>query len=345
MLVRTMGCQLSSVNTPLCYEIHVAHAVFATPANASEAVNKLHAHVFKGSLLSATLKKRLDGLAKAAAVKKAKAPTKQKAGPAPNHASRLIVRNLPFDITEQDLRAIFLPYGPIYSVHIPLASDVKHEDDVKSENGDSEPARPRSKGFAFVWFLSRKDAEKAMQACNGMTVEAGMAEALVSDKQKKKKQRREEKKRKAKEGEDAEQEDEEQEDAGRRTIAVDWALSKDKWEAEKAKLEAQAEEDADVEMSDAEDEASVSSKDGDSEDDEGGDSDSKDEQLGVHEDDSEDGRSDADSSDSHPDDEDEEGDEEQQSPVKPTLPPPEVGTTVFVRNVPFEATEDELRTL
>ena len=328
-------------------------------------MNKLHAHVFKGSLLSATLKRRLDGLAKAANAnaKKAKASAKapsqpQKPGPrpaAPNRASRLIVRNLPFDITEQDLRAIFLPYGPIHSVHIPLAAvDVKsedaqneEEDDDDDDDGDEESAKkspvkarpPRTKGFAFVWFLSRPDAEKAMEGCNGMAVEAGMAETMFSDKQKKKKQRREEKKRKAKEGEDAEQEDEEQEDAGgRRTIAVDWALSKDKWEAEKAKLEAEAESGDDSEESSEGDESDTE------EDEEDGESGSEDEQLGVHEGDSDDGEG-SDESDSQPEDDDEDEDEDEEKPVKPTLPAPEVGTTVFVRNVPFEATDDELRTL
>ncbi|KAI0717413.1 hypothetical protein C8T65DRAFT_572000 [Cerioporus squamosus] len=318
----------------------VAHAVFETPAAASEAVNKLHAHVFKGSLLSATLKKRLDGLAKAAAAKKTKAPAKQKAGATPNRASRLIVRNLPWDITEQDLRAIFLPYGPIYSIHIPAASEVKPEDDAaKSEEGEAKPTRLRAKGFAFVWFLSRKDAEKAMESCNGMTVEAGMAEALVSDKQKKKKQRREEKKKKAQEGETAgdDEEDEERERHDRkRTIAVDWALSKDKWEAEKAKLEAQ--DDGDVKMGEgSEDEDEHEDESGSEDSDESG-SEDEDEQLGVHEHGSD--ESDAEESDDDFDEEDEE-----QEPAKPTLPPPEVGTTIFVRNVPFEATEDELRTL
>ena len=42
-----------------------AYALFTTPAVAREAVGKLHAHVFKGALLSVTLKKRLEGLAKA----------------------------------------------------------------------------------------------------------------------------------------------------------------------------------------------------------------------------------------------------------------------------------------
>lgn len=64
-----------------------AHALFTAPAAAADAVNKLHAHVFKGSLLSATLKKRLDGLAKAPKTAKAANPK----GPAPNRASRLIL--------------------------------------------------------------------------------------------------------------------------------------------------------------------------------------------------------------------------------------------------------------
>ncbi|KAI0360710.1 RNA-binding domain-containing protein [Trametes cingulata] len=326
-----------------------AHAVFETPAAANEAVSKLHAHVFKGSLLSATLKKRLDGLAKAAKKPKPSANASQsKPAPAPNRNSRLIVRNLPFDITEQDLRAIFLPYGPIYSVHIPLAEqkqeDVKQEE-VKQEEGTSKP-RPRIKGFAFVWFLSRKDAEKALENCNGMTVEAGVAEALISDKQKKKKQRREEKKRKAlasgeaEEGEGSEDEDE-REDRRRRVISVDWALSKDKWEAEKAKKETHQDEDEDVEMG-SESEGSEESDNSDESDEESAESGSEDEQLGVH-----DGESDESDSDESHDGSSDEGseDEEEQKPAKPTLPPPEVGTTLFIRNVPFEATEDELRTL
>ena len=43
-------------------------------------------------------------------------------------------------------------------------------------------------------------------------------------------------------------------------------------------------------------------------------------------------------------DEDEE-DEDVEEPVKLTLPLPETGATLFIRNIPFHATEDELRTL
>jgi hypothetical protein len=37
--------------------------------------------------------------------------------------------------------------------------------------------------------------------------------------------------------------------------------------------------------------------------------------------------------------------EDDEPPVRPQLPPPENGTTLFIRNIPFSATEDELRTL
>ncbi|KZT70629.1 RNA-binding domain-containing protein [Daedalea quercina L-15889] len=307
-------------------ESSTAHALFATPATASEAVNKLHAHVFKGSLLSATLKKRLDGLAKAPKAKKATTPTSTAKGGAPSRASRLIVRNLPFDITEQDLRAVFLPYGPIYSVDIPLKDD---EDEGKT----------RAKGFAFIWMLSRKDAERAMEGANGSKVQAGMAARIVTDKQKKKKQRREEKAEKSRkgQGEQMEAQDEGLETGGKdRVIAVDWALSKDKWHAEKAKLEQEG-ADADVQMRDEGEEDSEDGSDSDG-------SQSDDEQIGVLEEDG----SDEDSVSGNNDDdltgseEDTDGDDDR---TKPALPPPESGTTLFVRNVPFEATEDELRTL
>ena len=68
-----------------------AYALFATPPDASNAVEKLHAHVFKGAILSVTLKKRIEALAKASA----KATN---GSAAPNRASRLIVRNVPWSV-------------------------------------------------------------------------------------------------------------------------------------------------------------------------------------------------------------------------------------------------------
>ncbi|EMD36535.1 hypothetical protein CERSUDRAFT_106374 [Gelatoporia subvermispora B] len=318
----------------------IAHVLFSTPASANDAVSKLHAHVFKGSLLSATLKKRLDGLAKAPKKLKQATTTQNGLGPAPSRSSRLIVRNMPFNITEQDLRAIFLPYGPIYSVDIPEKKDTPADGDEEDDAENKQVKRPRRRGFAFVWMLSKKDAEKALEGCNGMTVQAGMAEQIVSDKQKRKKQRREEKKlsqlSKAKvegEGEESAEESEEERTDAQRVIAVDWALSKDKWEKEKAKIEEEKAEQEDVEMADVK-----------GEDEESGEGErSDDEHIGVHNSDEHED-SDSDTSDGGASD-DEDGDEEDRKPVKPTLPPPETGTTLFVRNVPFEATDDDLRTL
>ncbi|KIJ16203.1 hypothetical protein PAXINDRAFT_176279 [Paxillus involutus ATCC 200175] len=311
-----------------------AHVLFTTSSLAQEAVGKLHAHVFKSSLLSVTLKKRLDNLAKAPAKKATSAAL-------PSRASRLIVRNLPFDITEQDLRAIFLPYGPIHSIHIPLTN----VDDVKTDaDADTKPSSlkmTRSKGFAFVWMLSKKDAEAALEKCNGMKVTVGMANDIVSDKQKRKKQKREEKKRSqtvtAEEGEEGEAvELPEQSGSGskERVIAVDWALSKEKWEEEKAKLgEASEDPEEDVEMGEPE----GSENDGTE-----GSADSEDEQLGLHDgSNDEDGDSEADDDD----DDEVERDSDDESLKKPQLPHTDTGTTLFIRNIPYTATEDELRTL
>lgn len=82
------------------FSLFLAQAIFVTPASAAHAVEKLHAHIFKGALLSVTLKKRIEGLAKP----KTKTPGQPNAqndsegAPTPNRASRLIVRNVPWDV-------------------------------------------------------------------------------------------------------------------------------------------------------------------------------------------------------------------------------------------------------
>ena len=104
---------------------------------------------------------------------------------------------------------------------------------------------------------------------------------------------------------------------GARIVAVDWALSKSKWEEVKAKaLEGQEEDDE----SDADTEPESASEGGSDEA-----SEASDDSEEVAEDDEE--RSDA------------------EEAGKPVLPQTDVGTTLFVRNVPFDASEDELRIL
>jgi nucleolar protein 4 len=340
----------------------LAHVLFTTPSSAFDAVNKLHAHVYKGSLISVTLKKRIDTLAKPTTPleKNSTNPTtsevKGKISVAtPSHASRLIIRNMPFNATEQDLRAIFLPYGPIFSIQIPTDDKTTKKGD--DDDNDMTPTatankKVRTKGFAFVWMLSKKDAERAMEGCNGMVVRAGTAETLVSDKQKKKKLKRIEKKLKesaragkkvADEEADPVDEDEDMEKeelmddkrANERVIAVDWALSKEKWKVEKAKIEEAMHEVSESE-GDAEDDSRGSSDSDDEDSDDDDDDDDDEGRLGLH------GGEDEDNSDAGSEQDEEENDEQR---VKPQLPHPEAGTTLFIRNISFSATEDELRTL
>lgn len=287
--------------------INLAHALFSNPKTAQEAVKKLHAHIYKGSIISATLKKRVDSLQKPAVSTSAHAsssPTKPQPSTklVPSRANRLIIRNLPFDIKEEDIRTTFLPYGPIHSIDIP-----------KTEDG-------AGKGFAFVWMMSKGDAQRALEKCNGTKIRAGSAEQFVQAKQKKKKQVRIEERISREKARKEREEAEEDVPGVERVIAVDWALSKDRWEEEKAKMEVEE----DTEMAGGDSDKGEGSE---SEDDSGSGS-------GSDEEDTDSEESSGDGSE-----------EEAETPQKPQLPAPEAGTTLFVRNIPFEATEDELRVL
>ena len=128
---------------------------------------------FKGAQLSVELKKRVDGALRRDLHLRDDTRKKQKSlqdqveqfsgqvwGSAHGRLerdSRLIVRNLPFDMTVEDLRAVFLPYGALYNITIPTSE----------ENG-------RGRGFAFVWYVSKSDASKAMapsMACSFVTAQ------------------------------------------------------------------------------------------------------------------------------------------------------------------------------
>ncbi|EJD07847.1 RNA-binding domain-containing protein [Fomitiporia mediterranea MF3/22] len=309
-------------NVELVEESGIAHARFSTPSNASHAVEKLHAHVFKGIILSVTLKKRLENLTKTTL----KLENNDKSV-TPSRASRLIVRNVPWNISENDLRSLFLPFGPVYSIDIPMDKTTNCED------SKSESTKTRAKGFAFVWFFSKKDAEHAIAGVNGRAVEAGSIVAPTMNKKERQRLRRELRKKKSEagdretaEGGDKSDVDDQREDdvdkgiethGSARILAVDWALSKSKWEEAKAKvLSDQSKETADDNEgldSELSDEDEISGETADS--DEGGNEDDEDERS------------------------------EAEVAIKPILPQTDVGTTIFVRNVPFDATEDELRIL
>ncbi|KAG8958673.1 RNA recognition motif-containing protein [Tulasnella sp. 419] len=290
----------------------VAYALFTSPPAADTAVSRLHAHVYKGSVISATLKKRLD-----------KQVGSSKAG-------RLIIRNLPQDITENDLHALFSPYGPINSITMPQAS------------GSQKPR------FAFVWMISKADAENALMELNGSIVRSGLAADIASKAAHKKGKR----KRKTKvpdiggdEEDDGHKDDsntaatdlesaaDEKHREGR-IIAVDWALSKDKWETAmqtQGPAEDEPEEIADQEDTDNEhsgDEDDSSSRSHDSEEESWSSSASSD--SGI---------------DSGEETEDVESMVMDEEETVHNPPPPEEGTTLFIRNLPFEATEDNLKSI
>ena len=72
--------------------------LFSGPGDALKAVEKLHAHVFKGGILSVTLKKRVEALTRATDSKKQTA--------VPSRGSRLIVRNLPWNVRGNSLLSV-----------------------------------------------------------------------------------------------------------------------------------------------------------------------------------------------------------------------------------------------
>ena len=243
-----------------------ANVVFTSHQKAVEAIPTLHAHTYKGALLSCVLKKRIESSSSALGG--------DNSGKS-NRAGRLIVRNLTWNTTETDLRKKFLPFGPILGINLPTtASKLPHKD-------PSKPAPPpRARGFAFVWFLSKKDAERAIEETNDKEL-------------------------------------------NERKISVDWAVSKDKYEEAKKEEEGVKEDKMDVDGDNKDAVEAVLAGD---------------KSEVVNEDEAED-------QDMEGGEDDDEVEEEESKPVKPVLPAVEEGSTLFIRNVPFEVTEEELRNL
>ena len=80
-------------------------------------------------------------------------------GPAASAAGRpgrLIVRNLPFNCTQDVLRSVFAEFGTLVDVHVPTAA--------------GKDAKPRCKGFAFVEFKTRSEGKTAVARATGVNV-------------------------------------------------------------------------------------------------------------------------------------------------------------------------------
>ena len=80
------------------------------------------------------------------------APHSRRSGTAKEEelSKKLYVGNLPFSVTESDLRSLFQPHGAIESVNVIM---------------DRETGRPR--GFAFVEMQEASDAANAIRALDG----------------------------------------------------------------------------------------------------------------------------------------------------------------------------------
>lgn len=242
---------------------------------------------------------------------------------------RLVIRNLAFDLETQDLYAKFAPFGPIADIDLP-------------NDGKSVPGH--NKGFAFVWFLRKSDAENALAKVNGKTIPKGLvAERIKEGGEGKKQTRQRLKKEKSQAQEDI--------TAGtERVVAVDWALSKDAWQAS-LKEEAQAEQE-DATMADTVPNGSslhngngAASSDAELEEDSEEEDDLSPEEISdgdAEEDEDEEMTPEALSDNDDASDDDRIAARAVSDKGKESAAP---GTTLFVRNIQFEATEDELYSL
>jgi nucleolar protein 4 len=78
------------------------------------------------------------------------------AAAAAGRPGRLIVRNLPFNCTQDVLRSVFAEFGTLVDVHVVTAA--------------AKDAKPRCKGFAFVEFKTRSEGKIAVARATGVNV-------------------------------------------------------------------------------------------------------------------------------------------------------------------------------
>jgi len=189
------------------------------------------------------------------------------------------VRNLPFSVSQPSLEKLFVEFGPILDVRI------AHADGTN-----------KSRGFAFVQFACKVDAQAAIEGLNGKEFSG-------------------------------------------RVLAVDWAVEKKLYE----RLAGKAEESESVKEATAANVSDVSEAESEAGSDSG-----KEEELKVGENSEEDEAEaeDDESADEQSSDGEAEvssGDESDSS--RPKIKPgseSEINTTLFVRNILFETTQDEL---
>ncbi|OMJ28792.1 putative RNA-binding protein [Smittium culicis] len=215
---------------------------FSTSIESKRAVKALNDHTFKGAKITAELLNiKLD------------------------KTSRLIIRNLPFKMRENDIVSLFSKYGLVVEVSLPR----------KFTGGPL-------KGFSFVQMLTSDQAENAIKSVNGTRLED-------------------------------------------RTVAVDRAVQKDEY----SKMISETTQDDNNSSSDSDSDADNNSDDDDNVSDNENESDSTSPKTK---------KSKNNSTDNSDDDADDSDDEKN----KQSLNFQDQENTLFVKNVPFETTEEEL---
>lgn len=251
----------------------------ADPEDIESAINDFHNHLFEGNKIRVELanprQRRepkvasgvTDGSDQVATSDPGQLSTSDSK---PATSSRLIVRNLPWTIKEEDeLGKLFRSYGKIKQVSIP------------------KKGQGLSAGFGFVLLRGRKNAEKALEGVNGKVIEG-------------------------------------------RTLAVDWAVDKKTWEGLKSEHKRASSGERSPSRASEADVAENKSN----------------ESSGAALSDEEQKVSPELLSDLEDlDQEDSNGSSPRIGPedqTQPSIPSDDNSTTVFVRNLPFSATDDSL---
>nr|XP_020508551.1 RNA-binding protein 28 isoform X1 [Labrus bergylta] len=246
--------------------------------------------------------------------------------------SRLIIRNLSFKCSEDDLKQVFSKFGTVLESKIPLKPDGK------------------MRGFAFVLFKNVCEASRALNALNlkeikGRQVAVDWAvpkDKFVATQQSSTTENKNTEETTAKQSDaetDPEEDEEEtiQEAPGKKKAPAKAAVQKEE--------ESQSEDEDDDESQDSEEEEDEEEEEDDvsQEEEENSDEDKDDDK----DDDEDDDKSNLDSSDDEEDSEDEDDDEDDLKAKKKTarkLLPSDVqeGRTIFIRNLSFDTEEEGL---
>lgn len=113
------------------------------------AIQKLDHHIFKGAMLKVVSMKNAG-------------PTGTKGDPkTTKEGLRLIVRNLAFQTTDEDLEKLFEAHGPLFEARV-----VRMPVDEEAAAADPN-ALGRSRGFGFVQYRDVNDAKLAVEKVNG----------------------------------------------------------------------------------------------------------------------------------------------------------------------------------